>query len=109
VKKLPREIPCWRPHGSPLLDGIPVLIATEEVEALAEQLLEGQLIPAKAATDAFHIAIAAVHRMDFLMTWNCTHIHNLSIVRRVERVCAVAGYPCPVICNPDEILPPSVT
>ena len=90
-----------------LLDGVPVLPTTEEVDDLAEKLLAGELIPAKAATDAFHIAIATVHRMDFLLTWNCTHIHNLSIIRRVERICAAAGYACPVICNPDELLPPS--
>ncbi|MEP6672922.1 MAG: type II toxin-antitoxin system VapC family toxin [Chthoniobacter sp.] len=90
-----------------LLDNVPVLPTTEEAEDLAGKLLEGELIPAKAATDAFHIATAAVHGMDFLLTWNCTHIHNLSIVRRVERICAAAGYVCPVICNPDELLPPS--
>ena len=90
-----------------LLDGIPVLPTTEEVEDLAAKLLAGELIPTKAATDAFHIAIAAVHGMDFLLTWNCTHIHNLNIVRRVERICAAEGYACPVICNPDELLPPS--
>lgn len=90
-----------------LLDGIRVLPTTEEVDGLAGQLLAGELIPVKAATDAFHIAIAAVHRMDFLLTWNCTRIHNLSIIRRVERICATEGYACPVICNPDELLPPS--
>ena len=90
-----------------LLDGVPVLPTTEEVDDLAGKLLAGELIPAKAATDAFHIAIATVHRMDFLLTWNCTPIHNLSIIRRVERICAAEGYACPVICNPDELLPPS--
>lgn len=90
-----------------LLDGVPVLPTTEEVDDLAGKLLAGELIPAEAATDAFHIAIATVHRMDFLLTWNCTHIHNLSIIRRVERICAAEGYACPVICNLDELLPPS--
>lgn len=87
------------------LNGIPVLPTTEEVDELAEELLKGGLIPKKAATDAFHISIAAVHGMDFLLTWNCTHIHNLNIVRRVERICAKAGHVCPVICTPDELLP----
>ena len=89
-----------------LLDSVPVLPTTEEVEDLAGKLLEDGLIPAKAATDAFHIAMAAVHGMDFLLTWNCTHIHNLSIIRRVERVCAAPGYACSVICSPDDLLPP---
>ena len=51
-----------------LLDCVPVLPTTEEVDDLAGKLLAGELIPAKAATDAFHIAIATVHRMDFLLT-----------------------------------------
>lgn len=89
------------------LTNIPVLRTTEEVDYLAGKLLASGLIPAKAAADAFHIAIATVHRMDFLLTWNCTHIHNLSIIRRVEQICAKESYICPVICNPDELLPPS--
>ena len=88
-----------------LLDGIAVLPTTGEAEDLAGKLLSAGLIPAKAAADAFHIAVAAVHGMDFLLTWNCTHIHNLSIIRRVERICSADGYACPVICNPDELLP----
>jgi hypothetical protein len=79
----------------------------EEIGNLAGKLLEGGLIPAKATMDAFHIAFAAVHELDFLLPWNCAHIHNLSIERRVERICGNAGYNCAVICNPDELLPSS--
>ena len=89
------------------LAGISVLDVTEEVDDLAARLLAGGLIPAKAAQDAFHVAVSAVHGMDFLLTWNCTHIHNVNIVRRIERICADAGFVCPVICSPDELLPPS--
>ena len=89
------------------LAGIPSLDVTEEVDELATRLLAGGLIPAKAAQDAFHVAVSAVHGMDFLLTWNCTHINNVTIIRRMERICAEAGFACPVICSPDELLPPS--
>ena len=89
------------------LAGIPSLDVTEEVDELATRLLAGGLIPEKAAQDAFHVAVSAVHGMDFLLTWNCTHINNVSIIRRMERICAQAGFACPVICSPDELLPPS--
>lgn len=89
------------------LDGIPRLEITEEVDTLAARFLEGGLIPRNAAQDAFHVAVAAVHAMDFLLTWNCKHINNVNIIRRLERLSAQSGYPCPVICSPDEILPPS--
>ena len=58
----------------------------------------------KAAQDAFHVAISAVHGMDFLLTWNCRHINNVNIIRRLERLCAQSGFTCPVICSPDEML-----
>jgi hypothetical protein len=86
------------------LDGIPSLEVTEEVDALAARFLDGGLIPEKAAQDAFHVAISAVHALDFLITWNCKHINNVNIVRRLERLCAQSGFACPVICGPDELL-----
>ena len=86
---------------------IPSLDVTGEVDELAARLLAGGLIPARAAQDAFHVAVSAVHGMDFLLTWNCTHINNVNTTRRMERICAEAGFACPVICSPDELLPPS--
>jgi hypothetical protein len=87
------------------LAGIPSLDVTEEVDELAVRLLQEGLIPPKAAQDAFHVAVSAVHKMDFLLTWNCTHINNVTIIRRVERFCAQAGFACPVICSPNDFLP----
>lgn len=86
------------------LAGIPSLDVTGEVDRLAEEFLAGSLIPIKAMQDAFHVAVSAVHGMDFLLTWNCTHINNVTIIRRLERVCEQAGYVCPVICTPSELL-----
>ena len=83
---------------------LPLLDITPEVEALAFSLLESRVIPRRAATDAAHIAVAAVHGMDFLMTWNCVHIANAAIAKAVERVCRQHGLDCPVICTPEELL-----
>ena len=88
-------------------DGIARLPAQPEVDELIEHLLGSGIIPANAAPDAAHIAFSAVHAMDFLLTWNCKHINNPHLVRRIERACAERGLACPVICNPDELLPPS--
>lgn len=86
------------------LQGLPRLAATEDVHELAAEILRTGLIPAKAEVDASHIAVAAVHRMDFLLTWNCTHIHNIAISRQIERICARAGWLCPAICTPFNLL-----
>lgn len=62
------------------------------------------IIHRKAAADAAHIAVATVHRMQFLMTWNCTHIANAEITERVRKVCAEYEFACPVICTPEELM-----
>lgn len=58
----------------------------------------------KAATDAAHIAIAAVHGMNYLMTWNCAHIANAKIAKAIENICTERGFECPVICTPEELM-----
>lgn len=83
---------------------LPRLPLTESIMELAGKILATGLIPATAAVDASHIAVAAVHGMDILLTWNCTHIHNIAISRQVERLCARAGFPCPAICTPFDLL-----
>ncbi len=86
------------------IQGLPRLTATEVVRELAAEILRTGLIPAKAALDASHIAVASVHQMDILLTWNCTHIHNVVISRQIEHICARAGWPCPAICTPFDLL-----
>ena len=86
------------------LRGLPQLAQTPEVDALAAELLEQGIIPPVAAPDAEHIALAAVHAMNFLLTWNCKHIANATHRRRVEAVCAEAGLVCPIICTPHSLI-----
>jgi len=81
-----------------------VLEYSEAAQALAGEILASRLLPAKAAVDAAHIATATVHEMDFLLTWNCRHIANATIVEDVRAVCERAGYAPPVICTPLELM-----
>jgi len=87
-----------------VIQEFPLLDITPEVGVLASQILASGIMPRKAATDAAHIAIAAVHGMDFLMTWNCVHIANAAIVKAVGNICTQYGFECPVICTPEELL-----
>jgi hypothetical protein len=54
-----------------LLRGISVLKITGNARELADALITEGALPAKAQADALHIAIATVHRVDYLLTWNC--------------------------------------
>ena len=88
------------------IKGIPLLEATEEVRRLGDALLTEGPIPALAEIDAYHIAIAAVNGMDYLLTWNCTHIANAAMRSDIETVCRNHGYEPPTICTPQELMEP---
>lgn len=88
-----------------ILANILRLPALFEADEIIQQLLRDGIIPQNAAADAAHIALSVVHAIDFLLTWNCKHISNPHNFRRIERLCATRGYPCPVICTPEQLLP----
>lgn len=87
-----------------VLQPFPLLDITPEVSVLASALVASGRIPPKAATDAAHIAITAVHGMDFLITWNCVHIANAAIIKDLASICRDHACECPVICTPEELL-----
>ena len=86
------------------LGGVPLLALNSDVLLLAKHLVEGGAVPAVAAADAAHIAVATVHGMEFLLTWNCRHIANAEMRERIERACRSRGYEPPVLCTPEELM-----
>jgi len=87
------------------LKGIPVLKTTEKAVELARALTaESAALPRKAQADALHIAIAAVHNVDYLLTWNYRHIDNPATKPLIREVCILKGYLCPEICTPFEMM-----
>jgi predicted nucleic acid-binding protein len=58
------------------LQGVAELQIDREVQELAEALIAKGGVPAGAEADALHIAVATVHRIDYLLTWNFRHIDN---------------------------------
>ncbi len=83
--------------------GFPILEITGTAEDLAEKLVEEGHIPTDNVEDALHIALATVHGMDFLLTWNFRHINNAHMKSRIRTAVEAAGYECPVICSPEEL------
>ena len=75
-----------------------------EVLRLGRALLQTGLFPQECARDASHISVAAVYDVHFLLTWNFKHLANARLADQVRRVCREEGFPCPVICTPEELL-----
>ncbi|EIC23147.1 type II toxin-antitoxin system VapC family toxin [Thiorhodovibrio frisius] len=86
------------------LEGMSVLAVTQEMIHLAESLIEQGIIPAKAIEDALHITVSTLHRVDFLLTWNCRHIANPVIQEKIAEYFEQLGLFLPIICTPEELL-----
>jgi len=86
------------------IEGLSELAVSEEAELLAARLLADAALPEKAKTDALHIAVATVHGIDYLLTWNCKYIANAAMRSKIEAICRAAGYEPPVICTPLELM-----
>lgn len=87
-----------------LLEGIPLIDVSPEAIQLGQRLVKLVPLPARAGVDALHVATAACHGIDFLLTWNSRHIANAALRPQVERTCREAGYEPPVLCTPDELM-----
>ena len=86
------------------LKELPLLELNEEVLSLANELVQGGPIPESAKEDVLHIALATVHGMDYILTWNCRHLANAEMRTGITSVCISQGYEAPVICTPEELM-----
>jgi len=86
------------------ISGLPALQIDESVEDLAAALIVDGPIPEQKPEDVLHIALAARGGMDYLLTWNFTHIHNAQMELSIRRIIEGCGLACPVFCSPDELI-----
>jgi hypothetical protein len=87
-----------------VMNDVPILELTPAASELAVKLLCSRLLPQAADRDAMHIALASVHQLDVLLTWNCRHIANPFIQSPLQRLVESAGYKLPVLCTPDDLM-----
>jgi len=87
-----------------LVTNMPPLAVDERIISLAEAICEEIRLPERAQADAYHIAIPAVHGIDYLVTWNCKHIANAFMLRKIEQIVRSKGYAMPVVCTPEELM-----
>ena len=95
VLRLIRELLPDCRNISPIID--------DRMFVLAEKLLAATAVPRTSYDDAVHIATAAIHGMDYLVTWNCSHIANVETRPLIRKTIEQAGLVPPEICTPLEM------
>jgi hypothetical protein len=86
-----------------LVQEIPRVAYTREGLSLSRTILRETALPKKAGRDALHIAMAALHEMDFLLTWNCRHIANAILIPKIASIIEERRLRSPVICTPPQL------
>lgn len=87
-----------------LVVDLKLLDVTEAAKNLTKSILASRVLPIEADRDAAHIALATIHEMDMLLTWNCRHIANATIQKPLRKLVEAPGFTLPVICTPDELM-----
>lgn len=85
------------------LQDLPLLDLTAEVEMLAAKIIGPGMIPKEYPEDAAHVAVATINGLDYLLTWNLSHIANATLRNKFERLIRSQGYEVPIICTPEEL------
>lgn len=96
--------PAMAARRMAVLTPLPIVESNAPVEALAEELRRRVPLPPQAWTDAVHLALAAYYGLAHLLTWNCKHIANPHLARRIHEICRASGYRTPDLCTPREML-----
>jgi predicted nucleic acid-binding protein len=87
-----------------MVKDITLLVSNHEVIDLALAFLQEKGVPSKANDDAYHIAVATVSQMNYLLTWNCKHIANAQIQPKLRQISLKRGFELPILCTPYELL-----
>jgi predicted nucleic acid-binding protein len=85
------------------LESLPL---TAEVKALADRYIKEKMIPASEFNDAAHIAVASIHNLDAIVSWNFEHMVKFKTRREVQGINALMGYKTIEICSPLEMVEP---
>ncbi|MXV77182.1 type II toxin-antitoxin system VapC family toxin [Candidatus Poribacteria bacterium] len=75
-----------------------------EAAVLAHELIDKGSVPPQFLPDAQHIAIAVVHNVEYLVSWNYKHIVNETKRQHITDVCLTAGYQPTILCTPGELI-----
>jgi hypothetical protein len=95
VKQLVRNLPA---------DHIDFIDITDEAIALASEYIAGNVVGKTSYEDCLHIALATIHKADYLASWNFKHIVNTVRIQGYNAVNVKSGYTILKICSPKDLM-----
>ena len=87
-----------------LIKNIPLLPITQLIADIIQTYVDHNLMPNDPKGDALHLALASVHRCQFLLTWNCLHLANANKREHIRHVNTLLGLHVPTLTTPIELV-----
>jgi len=87
-----------------LVEGLPLLEVTEEIEDIVSEYISHNLMPQDPGGDALHLALASYYHCHFLLTWNCKHLANANKFEHIRQVNTILGLFVPIMTTPYELM-----
>lgn len=84
------------------LKGIKSYPLTAEIQQLVNIYLQLLNIPERSIVDCLHLAVCVTHKIDVLLSWNCTHL-GPSAQRKVQTYNEKNGLWTPLLATPETI------
>ncbi|MCL2602959.1 MAG: type II toxin-antitoxin system VapC family toxin [Defluviitaleaceae bacterium] len=85
------------------LEGITIISRSEQISGLANEYQKLLNMPDKSKIDCFHLAVCVISKMDYLMSWNCTHL-GINTFIRIQKYNEVNSLLTPVLLTPEALL-----
>jgi hypothetical protein len=86
------------------LQTMPLLVTSDAALDVADQLIRSAALPQKSRADAIHIAVAALNRLDYVLSWNCRHISNPATQPVIHKTLLQLDLVPPILCTPEQLL-----
>jgi len=94
--------PSWKKVAA-LARSVPLYDVIEDIAGIIQVYLQQHVMPADDAGDAAHLAVAAYHEVDYLLTWNCRHLANANKFEHIRSVNRRLGLMTPEIVTPEQL------
>jgi hypothetical protein len=88
-----------------LLSVVPLLAPPDRLDEIVAEYIRHRLMPRDARGDAAHLAMASLHGIDFLLTWNCRHLANMNKLAHLTSINRRLGLPVPTLTTPLTLMP----
>lgn len=84
-----------------LVERLSLLAIDDRVRGFARLLVRERVMPGPESGDAMHVAVACVHGVDFVLSWNVRHLANPNKLRHLQAIAMRVGLLPPRIVTPD--------